>query len=58
MGNSEEKQQSDNSRGDEKPPELFESHELFGNRSEIMIRHEGQLYRIRITRNGKLVMNK
>jgi hemin uptake protein HemP len=37
---------------------LFSSPELFGNQSEIMICHQGEVYRIRITRNGKLIMNK
>ena len=31
---------------------------LFGERKEIGIRHEGQLYRLRKTRHGKLILNK
>ncbi|MCD4831844.1 MAG: hemin uptake protein HemP [Anaerohalosphaeraceae bacterium] len=37
---------------------MIESSQLFGKSSEIMIRHEGAVYRLRITRNGKLIMNK
>ena len=37
---------------------LYESPQLFGSRNEIMIRHKGEIYRIRITRNDKLIMNK
>lgn len=37
---------------------LFSSPELFGDSNEIKIDHEGEIYRIRITRNGKLIMNK
>ncbi len=37
---------------------LLESSQLFGSDNEIMIRHEDSIYRLRITRNGKLIMNK
>ncbi len=37
---------------------LIDSSQLFGKSNEIMIRHEGAIYRLRITRNGKLIMNK
>lgn len=37
---------------------FFESSQLFGDNNEIMIRHDGSVYRLRITRNGKLIMNK
>jgi len=37
---------------------LIDSSQLFGKEKEIMIRHEGAIYRLRITRNGKLIMNK
>jgi hemin uptake protein HemP len=36
----------------------IESAHLFGERSEIQICHEGELYRLRITKNGKLILNK
>lgn len=38
--------------------QFFNSAQLFGKNNEIQIMHEGELYRIRITRNGKLIMNK
>ena len=37
---------------------VLESNALFGENREIAIRHEGQVYRLRITRYGKLVLNK
>ncbi len=44
--------------GDRQQPQLFSSLELFGNNNEIMICHKGEIYRIKITRNDKLIMNK
>ncbi|MEL6202381.1 MAG: hemin uptake protein HemP [Pseudomonadota bacterium] len=32
--------------------------DLFGQRKEIEIEHEGSVYRLRITRLGKLILNK
>lgn len=37
---------------------VIESSQLFEESNEIMIRHKGAVYRLRITRNGKLIMNK
>jgi len=37
---------------------LIDSSQLFGKSNEIMIRHGGAVYRLRITKNGKLIMNK
>lgn len=37
---------------------MVESDELFAGRREIQIRHAGQVYRLRVTRNGKLILNK
>lgn len=37
---------------------VVDSQALFGERKEIGIRHEGQLYRLRKTRHGKLILNK
>jgi len=34
------------------------SRDLFGPNSEICIEHEGSMYRLRITRQGKLILNK
>jgi len=36
----------------------IESRDLFAERKEVKIRHEGQVYRLRITKNGKLILNK
>ena len=41
-----------------KPPFLIQSPQLFQGRKEILISHEGQLYRLRITRQNKLILTK
>ena len=45
---------------DETTPEIavFEARSLFGPAREIGINHEGSLYRLKITRQGKLILNK
>ena len=37
---------------------VLRSEELFGTAREIMIRHNGQEYRLQVTRNGKLILIK
>ncbi len=37
---------------------LYRSSDLFRAKQEVLIEHEGEIYRLRITRNGKLIMNK
>lgn len=49
--------------GTEKPDAVtgqpsFTTEELFGRATEIGIAHQGLTYRLRITRQGKLVLNK
>ena len=39
-------------------PKVIDSRELFRDRQEIQIRHQGELYRLRLTRNGRLILNK
>lgn len=34
------------------------SEELFRGRNELIIEHQGQEYRLRLTRNDKLILNK
>lgn len=41
-----------------KAAEPLSSTELFGAAREIAIDHAGTLYRLRITRQGKLILNK
>ncbi len=36
----------------------LDSADLFGGQKEIQIRHEGVLYRLRITRRNKLILQK
>jgi len=37
---------------------VIESTYLFAERNEVQIRHGGEIYRLRVTRNGKLILNK
>jgi hemin uptake protein HemP len=37
---------------------VVESRQLFGRTTEIGIMHHGSLYRLKITRQGKLILNK
>ena len=37
---------------------VIASEQLFAGRSEIRVRHRGQEYRLRITRQGKLILTK
>lgn len=37
---------------------ILESRELFRGESEILIAHDGAIYRMKITRQGKLILNK
>jgi hemin uptake protein HemP len=39
-------------------PETLDTRDLFGAARELMIHHEGALYRLRITRNQKLILTK
>ncbi len=37
---------------------LIDSKELFRGKHELQIKHVGEIYTLRITRNGKLILNK
>lgn len=37
---------------------VYSTAELFGGAREIEIEHNGEIYRLRITRQGKLILNK
>lgn len=39
-------------------PTWIDSRVLFGCRDEVVIRHGDQMYRLKITRHGKLILNK
>jgi hemin uptake protein HemP len=40
------------------PPTPILAEFLFHGRQEVLITHQGQTYRLRITRNGKLILTK
>ena len=40
------------------PREAWRSEELLGKRTEVLIWHNGQAYRLRQTRQGKLILYK
>lgn len=37
---------------------VIPSGDLLGTRNEVLIEHAGSLYRLRLTRNGKLILHK
>lgn len=39
-------------------PADIDTRQLFGNRTEVRILHQGSVYRLRITKAGKLILNK
>lgn len=39
-------------------PPCLHSHDLFSAGNEIRIEHHGETYRLRLTRNGKLILTK
>ena len=41
-----------------RPTAVLESHALLRGEREVLIRHAGQTYRLRHTRNGKLILTK
>ncbi len=45
-------------RFDPRLPRMVSSHALFQGAREIGIEHAGSLYRLKITRQGKLILNK
>jgi hemin uptake protein HemP len=42
----------------ELPPVVVNSEDLMRGRQEILIRHRNDVYRLRITRNGRLILSK
>ncbi|WP_375588550.1 hemin uptake protein HemP [Hoeflea alexandrii] len=46
------------SQADRSAERIIESRALFGDRKEICIEHDGAVYRLKITRQGKLILNK
>lgn len=44
--------------GDEAPPRLLSADELFAGKREVWIELDGTRYRLRITRRGKLILQK
>ena len=51
-------QPSPTSPGDENPPRIIRSEEIFQGGREVRIEHEDSVYRLRLTRKGKLILHK
>ena len=54
---------ADNSKSPADNPKLtdefcLDSSDLMGNQRELKIRHNGEIYRLRVTRSGKLILHK
>ena len=58
FANSENNERSDKTNIFKTKVPVIDSLQLFGKGNEIMIQHDGAIYRLRITKNGKLIMNK
>lgn len=41
-----------------RPKPRLSSQELLGSRQEVEIEHQGEIYRLRVTRAGKLILTK
>jgi hemin uptake protein HemP len=52
--------QKPDSKGDQSvdAPKVVKTHDLFNGQREICIEHEGEQYRLRITRRNKLILQK
>jgi hemin uptake protein HemP len=48
--------QAEGRQGEE--PRVIDARQLFGERAEVWIEHEGVRYRLRITRRNKLILQK
>ena len=46
------------SQADRVADRVIESRTLFGERKEVAIEHDGAVYRLKITKQGKLILNK
>lgn len=44
--------------GTDRSVAIIDARTLFGSAKEVGIKHEGALYRLKITRQGKLILNK
>ena len=44
--------------GDTQPPKVIPAEEIFEGQREVLIDHDGERYRLRITRRGKLILQK
>lgn len=40
------------------PPEAIRADLLFQGKQEVLIAHNGETYRLRVTRNGRLILTK
>jgi hemin uptake protein HemP len=40
------------------PPVVVDARQIFGDRREVLIQHDGVQYRLRITRRNKLILQK
>ena len=39
-------------------PQTLDSHELLGDQAMVLIQHQGEIYRLQTTRQGKLILTK
>jgi hemin uptake protein HemP len=58
MSDAVEREPRDTEERQANEPADFDTRELFAGRTEIRIAHDTAVYRLRITRAGKLILNK
>lgn len=51
-------QKTPQSHSTSSPVPVIDTSELFGESTEVRLRHRGQEYRLRITKQGKLILTK
>ena len=57
-GSEEKSQVSNKTPWNENTPRVVSSEDLFRGRQEVIINHQQNLYRLMITKAGKLILNK
>ena len=56
MDERKDQQPGDTPGNPEEEPRIIDSRDILGAQVEIMIRHGAETYRLRVTRNGKLIL--
>jgi hemin uptake protein HemP len=58
MTDDQDRDDADVAPASEEPAVVIPAAQIFGDRREVWIEHNGERYRLRITRRGKLILQK